>query len=77
MPTVGYSETIMKHIATTTTARIIATTALRLSWAVMNAATRIQSRGERLEAWAHRLAVRRGVADDMLHTVTAGTLSSH
>lgn len=62
---------------TTPTARIIATAALRLSWTVLNVATRIQSQGERLEAWADRVAVRRGFADDMLHTVTADILRSH
>lgn len=66
----------MKRI-TTMTARIIATAALRQSWTILSAATRIQSQGERLEAWANRVAVRRGFVDDILHTVTADILSSH
>ena len=70
MPMVGYSETTMKSI-TTTTARIIATTALRHSWSVLNVATRLQSRGERLEAWAHRVAVRWGCFDDVIDTVVS------
>ena len=52
---------------TTFIARTIATAALRHSGAVSK---RRQVQGERVEAWAHRIAVRWGCVDDMLHAVT-------
>lgn len=64
----------MKRI-TTMPPRIIATAALRQSWAVLSVATRIQSQGERLETRANRVAVRWGFVD--APTVTADILSSH
>ncbi len=51
---------------TTTTARFIATAALRQSWMVLSLAASI-----RLEAWENRVAVRQGVVDDMLQAVIA------
>lgn len=65
----------MKCITTIIT-RTIATAVLRHSWAVQSAAERRQAQGERLEGWAHRVAVRWGCVDDMLHTVTVETLSN-
>jgi hypothetical protein len=75
VPIVGYSETTMKRItkAITTT---IAAAVLRHSWAVQHAATRSQARGEHLELWAHRLAVRWDCVDDVVATVTGEALCS-
>jgi hypothetical protein len=47
---------------------------IKLSWAIQSAGDRKQARRERLEAWAHRLAVRWGCVDDVLATITAETL---
>lgn len=65
----------MKHI-TTAIARSIATAALRRSWAIMEAATHQQAKGERLEAWAGRLAARWRCEDDVIATVTSEALSN-
>ncbi|WP_167767588.1 hypothetical protein [Bradyrhizobium frederickii] len=51
------------------------TAAIKLSWAVQNAGERKQALGERMEAWAHRLAARWGCVDTVLATVTRETLS--
>ena len=61
---------------TTAIARTIATAALRHSWSIQNAAARQQAQGERLEASVHRIATRWGCVDDMVHAVTAETLSN-
>lgn len=61
---------------TAATARIIATAALRLGWTILDVAINVQARGERLEAWAGRLAARWGCEDDVIATVTSEALSS-
>jgi hypothetical protein len=63
----------MQRITTTVTHRIIAT-AIKCSWAIQTAGERKQARGVRLEAWADRLAVRGGCADDVLATIATETL---
>jgi hypothetical protein len=63
----------MKRIATAIIANI-ATTAVRQSWAMQDAAARCQARGERMEAWANRLAARWGVVEPVLTTVTTEAL---
>jgi hypothetical protein len=60
----------MKRITTA-----LAAAALRSSWNIQNAAARTQSHGERMEAWAHRLAVRWGCVDEVITTVTNEALS--
>jgi hypothetical protein len=60
---------------TTALTRYIATVALRCSWAILNTAERHRALGERMEAWAHGLAVRWGCVDDVLLTITNETLS--
>ena len=59
----------MNRITTAITYRI-AKAAIKRSWAILNAAERHRARAERLEGWAHRLAV-----DDVLATLTNETLS--
>ncbi|MBR0819232.1 hypothetical protein [Bradyrhizobium liaoningense] len=65
----------MKQITTAASHRIV-TAAVRFSWAVQAAGEREQALGERIEAWAHRLAVRWGCVDTVLATVTREALSS-
>ncbi|TYO67575.1 hypothetical protein FXV83_05285 [Bradyrhizobium hipponense] len=65
----------MKRITTALTHRLVAT-AIKWSWAVQTAGERKQALGERMEAWAHRLAVRWGCVDDVLATITTETLRS-
>jgi len=55
----------MNRITTAITRRIAAA-AIRHSWAVQNAAARHRARGERMEAWAHRLAEQWGCVDEAL-----------
>ena len=59
----------MKHITNTIT-RYIATAAIKSSWAVLSTAERHRALGERIEAWAHRLATRWDCVDDALATLT-------
>jgi hypothetical protein len=63
----------MQRITTAVTHRIIVT-AIKCSWAIQTAGERAQALGERLEAWAARLAVQRGCDDDILATITTETL---
>jgi hypothetical protein len=56
---------------TTALTRYIAAAAVRQSWTIIRAAERLQVRGERIEAWADRLAVRAGCVDTVLATVTS------
>lgn len=65
----------MKRITTDLTHRIIAT-AIKCSWAIQTAGERTQALGERLEAWAARLAVHRGCDDDVLAIITPETTHS-
>jgi hypothetical protein len=65
----------MKSI-TTAIARTVATAALRRSWDIESSSARRQARGERMEAWAERLAVRWGCVDDVTATVTCEALRS-
>ncbi|MBR0844517.1 hypothetical protein JQ607_30315 [Bradyrhizobium liaoningense] len=60
---------------TTAAIHCIVTTAIKCSWAVQAAGERKQALGERMEAWAHRLAVRWGCVDTVLATVTSDILS--
>jgi hypothetical protein len=62
----------MQRITTAVTHRIIAT-AIKWSWAIQTAGERKQARGARLEAWADRLAIRWGCADDVLATIATET----
>jgi hypothetical protein len=64
----------MNCITTTITRRIV-TAAIKGSWALQAAGARKQAFGERMEAWAHRLAVRWSCVDDVLATLTNETLS--
>lgn len=59
----------MNCITTTLTCHI-ATTAIKCSWAILSAGERVRAFGERMEAWAHRLAVRWGCVDDVLANIT-------
>ncbi|MCK1540702.1 hypothetical protein IVB12_01530 [Bradyrhizobium sp. 179] len=52
----------------------IVTAAIQFSWAVQSAGQRKQALGDRMEAWAHRRAVRWGCVDDVLATITTETL---
>lgn len=63
----------MNSITTAITSRI-ATALVRRSWAIQDAAARSQARGERMEAWANRVAARWGVVDTVVPTVTAEAL---
>jgi len=63
----------MKCITTAIIATIAAA-AVRYSWAIQDAADRRQARGERVEAWANRLAARWGVIEPVLSTVTSEAL---
>jgi hypothetical protein len=65
----------MKRI-TTIIARTFAAACIRRSWNTMRAAERALARGERMEAWANRLAVRWSCVDDVIATVTSQALSS-
>ena len=56
--------------------RHILTALIKWSWAVQASGERKQARGERLEAWAHSLAVRWRCVDDVLATITSDALSS-
>lgn len=53
----------------------ITTAAIKFSWAVQIPGERKQALGERVEAWAHRSAVRWGCVDTVLATVTREALS--
>ncbi|MHC2401413.1 hypothetical protein ACVMGC_005957 [Bradyrhizobium barranii subsp. barranii] len=64
----------MNRITTAASHRIV-TAAIKFSWAVQIAGERKQALGERMEAWAHRLAVRWGCVDTVLATVTREALS--
>lgn len=55
--------------------RRVATAAIKCSWAVQTAGERKRALGERMEAWAHRLAVRWGCVDTVLATITSDALS--
>lgn len=59
---------------TTAIIATIAAAAVRQSWAIQDAAARRQARGERMEAWANRLAARWGVVEPVLSTVTSEAL---
>jgi len=63
----------MQSITTAIIANIAAA-AVRHSWAIQDAAARRQARGERMEAWANRLAARWGVVEPVLSTVTSEAL---
>jgi hypothetical protein len=63
----------MNRITTALTHRIIVT-AIKCSWAIQTAGERKQALGERLEAWAERLAVRWRCGDDVLATITTKTI---
>jgi len=65
----------MQRITTALTHRIIAT-AIKCSWAIQTAGESKQALGVRLEAWAERLAVRWGCADDVLAIITPETMRS-
>ncbi|MBW5435664.1 hypothetical protein FXB41_12980 [Bradyrhizobium canariense] len=64
----------MNRITTAASHRIVAA-AIKCSWAVQAAGERKQALGERMETWAHRLAVRWGCVDTVLATVTSEALS--
>ncbi|WP_038975640.1 hypothetical protein [Bradyrhizobium japonicum] len=64
----------MNRITTAASHRIV-TAAIKFSWAAQNAGERKQALGERVEAWAHRLAVRWGCVDTVLAKVTREALS--
>ncbi|MET4426301.1 hypothetical protein [Bradyrhizobium sp. RT3a] len=66
----------MNRITTATRHRIVAT-AIKWSWAIQTAGERKQTRGVRLEAWADRLAVRWGCANDVLATIATENLDCH
>jgi hypothetical protein len=61
---------------TTAIIRSIAAAVLRRSWDIQRSAAYTQARGERMEAWAERLAVRWGCVDDVIATVTSEALGS-
>ncbi|UWU69143.1 hypothetical protein [Bradyrhizobium sp. NC92] len=63
----------MNRITTAASHRIVAAV-IKTSWAVQTAGERKQALGERMEAWAHRLAVRWRCVDDVLATITAEAL---
>jgi hypothetical protein len=65
----------MNRITTAVTHRLVAA-AIKLSWAVQTAGERKRALGERMETWAHRLAVRWGCVDDVLATIATETLRS-
>ncbi|MCW2082711.1 hypothetical protein ABIE85_006627 [Bradyrhizobium diazoefficiens] len=60
---------------TTAASRRIVTAAIKLSWVVQTAGERKQALGERMEAWANRLAVRWRCVDTVLATITREALS--
>lgn len=64
----------MNRITTAASHRIV-TAAIKCSWSVQTAGERKQALGERMEAWAHRLAVRWEVVDTVLATITNEALS--
>ena len=64
----------MKHV-TTAISHPGVTAAIKCSWAVQTSGERKQALGERMEAWAHRLAVRWGCVDDVITTITSEALS--
>lgn len=64
----------MNRITTAVRHRIV-TAAIKCSWAVLAAGARKQAFGERMEAWANRLAVRWRCVDTVLATITREALS--
>ncbi|MEY9232929.1 hypothetical protein ABIF68_001356 [Bradyrhizobium japonicum] len=64
----------MNRITTAASLHIVAG-AIKFSWAVQTAGERKQALGARMEAWAHRLAVRWGCVDTVLATITSEALS--
>ena len=64
----------MTRTATAARHRIVVA-AIKCSWAVQTAGKRKQALGERMEAWAHRLAVRWRCVDDVIATITSEALS--
>jgi hypothetical protein len=63
----------MNYITTALTCHI-ASAAIKCSWAILSAGERVRALGERVEGWAHRLAVRWGCVDDVLATITTEIL---
>lgn len=63
------------NCTTTAITRRIATAAVRYSWTILRTAERHRALGARMEARAHRLAVRWGCVDDVLATLDSETLS--
>lgn len=64
----------MNRITTAIISRV-ATALVRRSWAIQDAAARRQARGERMEAWANRVAALWGAVDTVVATITAEALS--
>lgn len=63
----------MNRIANATSHHIVAA-ATKCSWAIQTGGERKRAVGERMEACAHRLAVRWGCVDDVLAAITTEIL---